>query len=433
MDTDGQSTIFTPKIIGLLIIAVVLILLSASFSASESAFFSINKLRLRLLRNKGDKKAIRAGRLLDKKEKLLNTILVGNNVVNIVLSAIITSVCLEIFGQNGLGYATAAVTVVLLIFGEIIPKTLATHFPEKFSFFFAPFIQFVSVIINPIVVVLIKCVRFIAKLFHIKIEEKKISFTEEDIKQYIQVGEEEGVLEHGEKQMMNRVFKFTDLSAYDIMTPRTKIRAVPINISYSEMMELYQKTKFSYFPVYGKDLDDIKGIIHMKDLLFTKADEKNFDIKNLMRQPLFILESKNMSSIQQMLDENQENVAIVIDEYSGTSGILTKKDIAEEIFGKINDEFGTNFSPDIKKLSDTEIEIDGTVRLDEINELFDLDLQSANYETLNGFLMEAFDGFPAVSAEISLKDCKIRVVDATERKVNKTLLILNHELKEDQK
>lgn len=433
MDTDGQSTIFTPKIIGLLIIAVVLILLSATFSASESAFFSINKLRLRLLKNKGDKKAIRASRLLDKKEKLLNTILVGNNVVNIVLSAIITSVSLEIFGQNGLGYATAAVTVVLLIFGEIIPKTLATHFPEKFSFFFAPFIQFVSVIINPIVVVLIKCVRFIAKIFHIKIEEEKISFTEEDIKQYIQVGEEEGVLEHGEKQMMNRVFKFTDLSAYDIMTPRTKIRAVPINISYSEMMELYQKTKFSYFPVYGKDLDDIKGIIYMKDLLFTKADEKNFDIKNLMRQPLFILESKNMSSIQQMLDENQENVAIVIDEYSGTSGILTKKDIAEEIFGKINDEFGTNFSPDIKKLSDTEIEIDGTVRLDEINELFDLDLQSANYETLNGFLMEAFDGFPAVSAEISLKDCKIRIVDATERKVNKTLLILNHELKEDQK
>ena len=179
MDTDGQSTIFTPKIIGLLIIAVVLILLSATFSASESAFFSINKLRLRLLKNKGDKKAIRASRLLDKKEKLLNTILVGNNVVNIVLSAIITSVSLEIFGQNGLGYATAAVTVVLLIFGEIIPKTLATHFPEKFSFFFAPFIQFVSVIINPIVVVLIKCVRFIAKLFHIKIEEEKISFTEE--------------------------------------------------------------------------------------------------------------------------------------------------------------------------------------------------------------------------------------------------------------
>ena len=155
--------------IALLVVAIVLIILSAFFSASESAFFSLNKLRLRLLRNKGDKKAIRAGKLLDNKEKLLNTILVGNNIVNIALSSIITSVCLGLFGQSGLGYATLGVTVILLIFGEILPKTLATHYPEKMAFFFAPLIQAVSIIVNPIVFVLIKCVRLIARIFHIKI------------------------------------------------------------------------------------------------------------------------------------------------------------------------------------------------------------------------------------------------------------------------
>ncbi|MCR4789948.1 MAG: hemolysin family protein [Treponemataceae bacterium] len=431
MESDGSPATISNSMIGLLIVAVILIILSATFSASESAFFSLNKLRLRLLRNKGDKKAIRAGKLLDKKEKLLNSILVGNNVVNIVLSSIVTSICLELFGQSGMGYATIGVTIVLLIFGEIIPKTLATHFPEKIAFFFAPFIKAVTVILNPIVFVLIKCVRFIAKVFHINIEEKKVSFTEEDIKQYIQVGEEEGLLEHGEKQMMNRVFKFTDLSAFDIMTPRTKIRAVNINISYRELMELYQKTKYSYFPVYGKDLDDIKGILHMKDLLFTKTCEKDFDIKNLMRKPFFILESKNMTSIQQMLDENRENIAIVIDEYSGTSGLLTKKDIAEEIFGKIDDEFASSYTPEIQKVGENEIEIAGSIRLDEINDLFGLDLTSQNYETINGYLTEKFDGFPSVDAEIDLKGCKIRVIEANERKINKVLLILNNQESEE--
>ena len=241
------------------------------------------------------------------------------------------------------------------------------------------------------------------------------------------------MLESGEKQMMNRVFKFTDLSAHDIMTPRTKIKAIPLTISYKELMELYQKTKYSHFPVYGNDLDDIKGMLYMKDVLFSLANETTFNAKELMHSPFFILENKKMSSIQQMLDENNESVAVVIDEYAGTAGILTKKDIAEEIFGKFYDEYDLNYSPDLLKLSETEAEISGSARLNEVCEMFDLDLKSENYETINGFLMEVFDRFPQVGEEIELTGCKFKVIDATERKINKVRLtkLLNESAEEE--
>ena len=273
METSDSSSMT-----GLLILAVVLILLSMIFSASESAFLSINKLRLRLLRNKKDKRAIRAGKLLDKKEKLLNTILVGNNIVNIALSAIITSIALELFGSAGVGYATVIVTILLLIFGEITPKTIGTRHPEGVAFLLAPLIKFFGWIFTPVVFILTKVTRLIASVFGVKFSEKKVSFTEEEIKQFIQVGEEEGVLQAGEKTMMHRVFKFTDLSAKEIMVPRTKITAIPMDITYQKLIELSQKSHLSRFPVYNKDLDDIKGILYMKDVFCNGLDESSFNV-----------------------------------------------------------------------------------------------------------------------------------------------------------
>lgn len=422
MGSEQPPWVFTPKMIGLLVAAAVLIIFSMIFSAGESAFLSINKLRLKFLRNKGDKKAVRAARLLDKKEKLLNTILVGNNLVNISLSAIITSVCIELFGITGLGLATLAVTVILLIFGEILPKSIAIHYPEKIAFTLAPFIEFVGIFVTPFVFILTKTVRFIAKIFHINIEAKKVSFTEEDIKQYIKVGEEEGILENGEKIMMNRVFKFRDLSAHDIMTPRTKIKAIPIDISYRNLIEFYEKTNISRFPVYKTNLDDIKGILYMKDVLFSKTDGRTFKAKDIMRPPLFILENKKMSSVQEMMDKNSESIAVVIDEYSGTAGVLTKKDIAKEIFGYIYDEFDTVKPTQIKKISDNQIIADGSVRLVEINEIFSTSLKSKNYETLNGFLTEIFDGFPEVENVIKIDPIEFKILDVGERKINKILI-----------
>ena len=414
METSDSSSIT-----GLLIFAVVLILLSMIFSASESAFLSINKLRLRLLRNKKDKRAIRAGKLLDKKEKLLNTILVGNNIVNIALSAIITSIALELFGSAGVGYATVIVTILLLIFGEITPKTIGTRHPEGVAFLFAPLIKFFSWIFTPVVFILTKVTRLIASVFGVKFSEKKVSFTEEEIKQFIQVGEEEGVLQAGEKAMMHRVFKFTDLSAKEIMVPRTKITAIPMDITYQKLIELSQKSHLSRFPVYNKDLDDIKGILYMKDVFCKGFDESNFNVKEVLRSPLFILETKKMSSIRQMLEENHESMAVVLDEYSGTAGILTTEDISEEIFGSIYDEYDSVDVPEIEKKSSEEAILSGSARLIDVYETLGIKLDSKNYETINGYLTELYDGFPEKDTVIKDRDCIFTILDSTDRKINK--------------
>ncbi|MBQ7905637.1 MAG: HlyC/CorC family transporter [Spirochaetaceae bacterium] len=422
MESDSSS------ITGLLILAVVLILLSMIFSASETAFLSINKLRLRLLRNKKNKKAIRAGKLLDKKEKLLNTILVGNNIVNISLSAIITSIALDLFGPAGVGLATAIVTVLLLVFGEITPKSIGTHHPEGIAFLFAPLLKFFTWIFSPIVFILTKVTRFIARLFGVKFSEKKVSFTEEEIKQFIQVGEEEGVLESGEKTMMQRVFKFTDLSAKEIMVPRTKITAIPMDITYRKLIELSQKSHLSRFPVYDKDLDDIKGILYLKDVFCKSFNEKNFNIKEVLRPPLYILETKKMSSIRQMLEENHESMAVVLDEYSGTAGILTTEDITEEIFGSIYDEYDSIDVPEIEKISSTEATLSGSARLIDVNEILGINLESENYETINGYLTELYDGFPENETEIQDDLCVFTILDSTDRKINKVKITKRGEL-----
>ncbi len=414
METSDSSSIT-----GLLILAVVLILLSMIFSASESAFLSINKLRLRLLRNKKDKRAIRAGKLLDKKEKLLNTILVGNNIVNIALSAIITSIALELFGSAGVGYATVIVTILLLIFGEITPKTIGTRHPEGVAFLFAPLIKFFGWIFTPVVFILTKVTRLIASVFGVKFSEKKVSFTEEEIKQFIQVGEEEGVLQAGEKTMMHRVFKFTDLSAKEIMVPRTKITAIPMDITYQKLIELSQKSHLSRFPVYNKDLDDIKGILYMKDVFCKGLDEASFNVKEVLRPPLFILETKKMSSIRQMLEENHESMAVVLDEYSGTAGILTTEDISEEIFGSIYDEYDSVDVPEIEKKSSEEATLSGSARLIDVYETLGIKLDSKNYETINGYLTELYDGFPEKDTVIKDRDCIFTILDSTDRKINK--------------
>ena len=281
---------------------------------------------------------------------------------------------------------------------------------------------------SPIVFIVTKVTRFIARLFGVKFSEKKVSFTEEEIKQFIQVGEEEGVLESGEKTMMQRVFKFTDLSAKEIMVPRTKITAIPMDITYRKLIELSQKSHLSRFPVYDKDLDDIKGILYLKDVFCKSFNEKNFNIKEVLRSPLYILETKKMSSIRQMLEENHESMAVVLDEYSGTAGILTTEDITEEIFGSIYDEYDSIDVPEIEKISSTEATLSGSARLIDVNEILGINLESENYETINGYLTELYDGFPENETEIQDDLCVFTILDSTDRKINKVKITKRGEL-----
>lgn len=410
------------SLVVLLTIAAALILLSMLFSASESAFLSINKLRLRFLREKKNKRAILTSKLLEKKDILLNTVLIANNIVNIALSAIITSVALEIFGSSGVGIATIVVTIILLIFGEITPKTIGAHNPEKIAFFTSPIIKFFTVLLKPIVQIISSVSNFFVKLFGITVKTQNVSFTEEEIKNFIDVGEEEGILESGEKSMMHKVFKFTDLAAKDIMIPRTQIVAVQINATFRQLLELSQKTRISRFPVYDTHIDNIKGIVYIKDILFHSNNSENFSLKDVIRPPLFVLETKKMSSVQQTLRDANQSMAIVIDEYSGVSGILTVEDITQEIFGKLYDEFDTNEHSGIDLISENLYLINGDVHLLDINETLNLQLNSSYYETIGGYVIEKFDKIPEIGETISEQDFVLTVEEVTDRKVVKIRL-----------
>ena len=314
-----------PELAGLLLAVVALVILSMIFSSSESAFLSINKLRIRFLRSKKDRGAIRVGRMLDRKDRLLNTVLVANNIVNIAITSLLTSLALQLFGSSGVGIATLVATVVLLIFGEITPKTIGSRHPEPVAFLFSGLISFFMLVLSPLVLIFSGFARGAGRILGIKGEERGVSFTEDEIKNFIDVGEEEGVLEQDEKKMMHRVFRFTDLAAKDIMVPRTKIVAVSLTASYSSIIELAQQSRLSRFPVYRQNLDDIVGILYIKDMMFYEGRPDNFFVRDIMRPPLYIVGTKKMSSVQQMLRENRQSLAVVIDEYSGTDGILTTR------------------------------------------------------------------------------------------------------------
>mgnify|MGYP003478021596 CR=1 FL=1 len=411
MSTEGVSV--------LIIAFLVLILLSMIFSCSESAFLSINKLRVRFLRTKKNKGAIKVSKLLERKELLLNTILVGNNIVNIAITSLLTSLALQFFGQAGVGLATIFATVLLLIFGEITPKTIGSRYSEPVAFLLSGIISFFMMIFSPLVYIFTLISRGTARLFRIKLEKNQVSFTEEEIKNFIDVGEEEGVLEKNEKNMMHRVFKFTDLAAKDVMTPRTKIVAIPSTVNYNEILELSMKTKLSRFPVYRKDIDDIIGILYVKDMLFYGVHPSDFSVKEIMRPPLFVVGTKKMSSVQQMMRENKQSLAVVIDEYSGTDGILSTEDIAAEIFGSISDEYSLAQRPLTIQINEKETEVDASIRLSELSEKMGILLQSEFYDTLAGFITEKLDKIPQVGDYVLENGYKFTVIDGDETHIKR--------------
>lgn len=399
------------NLIILLLIAITCIVLSSLFSASESAFLGLNKLRVHFLREKGDKRAIRAGKLLERKEELLNMLLVGNEIVNVTLSVVLTSIFVKLFGAAGLGIATSIATVLLLIFGEITPKSLTTRYPEKSSFLLSRFVWFFFYFLRPFVIIFTSISRLFLKIFGISTKKKQATFTEEEIKTFIDVGGEEGVLENGEKNMMNRVFKFTDLNATDIMVPRCDVIGIETKASYRDIIQLSERTRISRFPVYTEDgIDNILGVLYVKDLLFFRGAKEDFSVEKLMRPPLFIPGTTKMSSIQEMMRKNKQSFAVVIDEYSGTDGILTTEDIEREIFGAIADDFqkaGDPTSVHIKNPDDNLL--DGSARLIDLADELHLKLESRDNETIGGYICEVLGHIPVPGEFIEVGEYRFEV------------------------
>ena len=400
--------------------AAVLITLSALFSISESSFLGMNKLRLRIKRKSGDRSALRAAKLLEKKDVLINSLLVANDLVNILLSAILTAAAIALFGKKGVGIATFTTTILLLIFGEITPKAVSTRHPDVFAYALSKFVSVTVFIFKPISLAFTAVAHAILHAAGISTKKPDRSYTEEEIKTFIAVGAESGALEKDENAIMNRVFKFTDLEARAVMIPRTKIVAVSDSASWRDIIEKAERTRFSRFPVYRKDIDDIVGVLYIKDLLAYKEKANTFSVRTVMHEPIFILGTKKMSSVQQVLRENRQSLAIVIDEYSGTDGIITQSDIAREIFGITDSNTpGRGHLPLVKIEDTSDFVTGGDMLLSEAQELLHIPFSSDISETLGGWITERLGEMPGAGDGIEYEGLRFTVLSIKDRRINK--------------
>lgn len=376
----------------------------------------MNKLRLMILRKERNPRAVRAGKLLEKKELLINTLLVANELVNILLSSIITAVAMTLFGNSGVGIATVVVTICLLIFGEITPKAVSTRNPDKIAYALAFFVDVVMHLLYPFVLIFTLISRIILKIRGINVDKPAQTYSEEDIKSFLDVGEEAGVLENAEKNMMSSVFKFNDLNAAEIMVPRTMIVTLSENASYDEVIETAQRTRFSRFPIYRNSIDDIVGILYLKDLL--KTTPKEFSVKKIMRFPLFIPGTRKITSVQQVMQENRHSMAIIIDEYSGTDGLITQSDIHREIFGTAVNRtpWGGEFNiVDLEKASS--FELDGATLLIDLKLHLGIALDSAVNDTLGGWIMERLDRIAVPGDRVKTDIWNFTVIKVEKRRI----------------
>lgn len=411
MTVDGS-----PVLIGLLLF---LVCCSAFFSASETALTSLSRIRLRNMVDEHVKNADLIMQLLEDPNRLLSSILVGNNLVNNGASALTTALAIQMFNGNtgnGAGLATIIITIIILIFGEITPKTIAAQKAEKVALIVVKIIAVCVFVFRPVVAVLNVVTGALIRLFGCDPDEKSPLITEAELKTIVNVSHEEGVLESEERTMINNVFDFGDSKARDVMTPRTDIVAVPLDVTYEEYVRLVQEEGFSRMPVYGEDLDDIVGILYVKDIFF--LNEADFSAEKFMREPFFTYESKPLDELLAELKNSRLAVAVVLDEYGGTSGMITTEDIVEEIVGEIEDEYDDE-EEEIEVIKDNEFVVDGSTRLEDFNEMVGTELESEEVDTIAGYILLLLGNFPQSGQEIEAEGLRIVVEEMDKNRIEK--------------
>ena len=410
---------------------IILLILSSLFSCSETAFLSVSKIKIRTLAEEGNKKAKLVESLLDDQDRLLSAILVGNNLVNIGASSLTTATIMAIFGDGAqtVAIATGVVTLCILIFGEITPKSLATQNADKLVFALAPFIRFVCVITKPVVFVLNIIKGFIIKLLGGN-QEHGPSLTEEELKTIVTVGHEEGVLEKEEKEMIHNVFEFGETEIKEIMTPRIHVESLPDDCTYDELMNVYHDAQYSRYPIHDESFDEIIGVLNMKDLLFIDIDKEHFDVKKYMRETFVVYEFNQVNDVFASMRKEHATLAIVLDEYGVMSGIVTFEDIVEEIVGEIDDEYD-DASDDIVKINDHEYLVDGSLNLNEVNDEIDTHFESEDFESIGGLVLGEFSGVPKIKDKIEFPGVTIIIEKMHKNRIELLRLII-HEMKEEE-
>ena len=378
-----------------LVILILLLCLSAFFSSAETAFTTVNKIYMRTLAQDGNARAARVLQITENSGKMLSAILIGNNVVNLSASSLATTLAIGIFGSVGAGVATGILTLLILIFGEISPKTIATLRADKLALRFCGVIWMLMIVLTPVIFVVNRLSQFFLRLLGVRPGEEIRAMTEEELRTIVDVGQESGVIEDKERDMIHNLFDFGDDKAKEVMVPRIDMYFIDVNCSYDEMLAIYRDSYFSRLPVYEESTDNVIGILNMKDVLAYEGGKDDFSIRALMREPFFTYEYKNTYELFMEMKENAVNLAIVLDEYGVTAGLITMEDLLEEIVGEIRDEYDTDEEEDYEVIQEgKEYRVSGSMNLDDFCELIGVGYESEDSDTLGGFLLELLEHFP---------------------------------------
>lgn len=378
-----------------LIVLLLLLLLSAFFSSAETAFTTVNKIYMRTLSQNGDKRAERVLQITENSGKMLSAILIGNNVVNLSASSLATTLAIGMFGSVAAGIATGILTLLILIFGEISPKTIATLRADKLALSYSGIIWGLMTVLTPVIFVVNWLAQCFLRLAGVRPGEEIRAMTEEELRTIVDVGQESGVIEDEERDMIHNLFDFGDDKAKEVMVPRIDMCFIDVNSSYEEMLKIYRESYYSRLPVYEETTDNVIGILNMKDVLAYEGSREEMSIRALMREPFFTYENKNTYELFIEMKAKAVNLAIVLDEYSVTAGLITMEDLLEEIVGEIRDEYDTDEEADYEVVTEgEEYRVSGSMNLGDFCELIGKKYKSEDSDTLGGFLLELLEHFP---------------------------------------
>ena len=419
-----------PSETGQLIAIIILLCLSAFFSSSETALTTVNQIRMRTLADNGDKRAARVLHVTGNPGKMLSAILIGNNIVNLSASSISTSLAIHLFGNTGAGIATGILTFLILIFGEVTPKTMATIKADSMSLTVAAPIGLLMKILTPVIFIINKLSLGLMFLLHVNIKDAQKKMTEEELRTIVDVSQENGVIEHEERDMIHNLFDFGDAEAKEIMVPRIDMTFVQADATYQEVLDIFRQDMFTRLPVYEDSTDNVIGIINMKDFLL-QNDTPEFSVRNLLREPYFTYEHKNTADLFLEMRKSSISLAIVLDEYGVTAGLITLEDLLEEIVGEIRDEYDADEEDDITRISDREFYVLGSANLNDVSEALSLHFTSDDYDTIGGYCLGLLDHLPEKN-EIILTDNNILLrIDRMEKnRIERIYILLPEPLEE---
>ena len=424
---DGSSAIQAGSIIQIIVVFILLIF-SGLFSSAETSLTTVSLYKMKALAEEGNRRAAVVLSLMENPGKVLSAILIGNNIVNIASSSLATVLATNLFGSAAVGIATGILTVLILLFGEITPKNLATIYNEKFALFYAIPIKVLSIILTPVIWVLDKLCNFIYWILRVDKSAMNKQMTESELRTIVNVSHEDGVIEGEEKDMITNVVDFGDSIAKEVMIPRTDITMASVDASYEEVLGLFMEEQFSRLPIYEENKENIIGILHMKDLFFNReveaTEKRPFQIRSIMREPYYTYEYQKTSNIMDEMRKNSVSITIVLDEYGAAAGMITLEDLLEEIVGEIRDEYDEYEEEVIKQVGENQYEVDGAAKIDDLNDALELKLESEDYDSVGGYVIELLDHLPKAGETVREQNVEFEVLEADKTRVERVRVTL---------